>query len=86
MGLDGLRGLIDEIDDKIVRLFSERMRVSADIARFKAKSGMAVHDPERERQKLADVLSKTDKDLHEYMEALYKRIFELSRKLQEETK
>ena len=35
MDLKELRGQIDEIDDKLVQLFSERMEVSAQIADYK---------------------------------------------------
>lgn len=83
MDISELRGKIDGIDDGLVGLFSERMSVSADIAKVKSQKGLPVHDSERERQKLDDVLSKTDPELREYVSALYTKIFELSRSYQE---
>jgi len=73
------RRRIDEIDEGIAKLFSERMRISADLARNNAKSGIAVIDPERERDKLETMLEKTDPDIRGYTADLYIRIFELNR-------
>jgi len=83
MDINSLRAEIDSIDDRLVRLFSERMRVSAGIARYKAENNLPVYDKSREQIKLTDILNKTDADLHVYMEMLYTRIFELSRSFQE---
>ena len=83
MDIRELRLQIDEIDDGIVRLFCERMRVAEGIARFKAENGLPVVDAERERRKLEDVLGKTEPGFREYMSALYSLIFELSREYQE---
>ena len=83
MDIGDLREKIDEIDDKLVRLFCERMSVSADIAAYKAANGLPVLDAQREQAKLADVLSKTEPDIREYMSELYALIFRLSRAYQE---
>jgi len=79
MNLDVLRMKIDEIDNEIVRLFCERMRVCAEIAVFKQNNNLNVLDPEREKCKLIEVLGRSDEDLREYVGDLYSRIFELSR-------
>jgi len=78
-----LRRKIDAIDDEIVGLFSERLRVCADVAKHKAQHGIPVHDPDREAHKLDSVIGKTDEDLRGYMQELYHRIFQLSREYQE---
>ena len=83
MDIHELRVEVDRIDDEIVRLYCERMRVCAGIAQVKAQSGAAVYDPERETGKLADVLGKADEDLRVYVGELYTRIFQLSREYQE---
>lgn len=83
MDIKELRVQIDGIDDGIVGLFCERMLVSGGIAQFKAENGLPVLDEERERQKLADVLSKAAPELREYVSALYSLIFELSRSYQD---
>ena len=82
MDLKELREKIDKIDDEMVRLFQERMRVSADIAAYKKENGMAVLDKTRENQKLSDIESKTDDELKSYARALYSFMFELSRSYQ----
>ncbi|MBR6522381.1 MAG: chorismate mutase, partial [Oscillospiraceae bacterium] len=52
MDLKDLRVKIDAIDDELVRLFQERMKIAADVAAYKKENGMAVLDKARERQKL----------------------------------
>ena len=46
------RDQIDRIDDEIVRLFEERMAVSAKIAQYKQEKGLPILDKIRERDKL----------------------------------
>jgi len=82
MDLNELRLRIDAVDDEMVRLFCERMRISAEIAQIKAVNGLAVYDPEREKRKLEDVMGKAS-EYREYIGALYARVFELSRDIQE---
>ena len=79
MDLQSLRQRIDEIDDDIVRLFQQRMDVSAEIAQYKRQNNMPVFDPERERQKLYDVCCKVNEDRKAYVSELYSLLFTLSR-------
>jgi len=83
MDLQELRKQIDEIDDGLVRLFQQRMDVSAEIARYKKENNLPVHDPAREREKLYDLSFKTDAGRESYIVALYALLFELSRADQE---
>lgn len=82
MELKDLREQIDSIDNEIVRLFQERMKVAADVAEYKKANGKAILDKARERQKLNDIVGKTDEDFKSYMHVLYSLIFELSRSYQ----
>ncbi len=82
MDLKELREKIDRIDDELIGLFQERMRIAADVAAYKKERGMAVLDKSRERQKLNDVVGKTDEDFKSYAQVLYSLIFELSRSYQ----
>ncbi|MDD6188242.1 MAG: prephenate dehydratase domain-containing protein [Clostridiales bacterium] len=82
MELNELRERIDKIDDEIVRLFQERMRVAADIAGYKKANGKAVLDKARERQKLNEIVGKTNEEFKSYMHVLYSLMFELSRSYQ----
>ncbi|MDR2941103.1 MAG: chorismate mutase [Treponema sp.] len=83
MDLQELRKQIDEIDDSLVRLFQQRMDVSAEIARYKKENNLPVHDPAREREKLYDLSFKTNPGRESYITALYYLLFELSRADQE---
>ena len=82
MELKDVREQIDSIDNEIVRLFQERMKVAADVAEYKKANGKAILDKARERQKLNDIVEKTDEDFKSYMHVLYSLIFELSRSYQ----
>ncbi len=50
--LDMLRKEIDETDKEILPLFLKRMELCGKVAEYKRQTGMAVFDPERERQVL----------------------------------
>jgi len=79
MNLQDLRQQIDKIDDELVRLFEQRMDVSAEIAQYKKKYNIPVYDPARERQKLHDLSGNVKKGREAYITALYSLLFELSR-------
>ncbi len=82
MDLTDYRKNIDEIDEKLVKLFIERMGVSAEIAKYKTQQGIPVLDPARERQKLSDITQSVEPAMHTYINSLYSLIFELSRAYQ----
>jgi chorismate mutase-like protein len=44
-----LREQIDRLDDRILELMAERVRVAMRIGELKAKEGLPIYDPERER-------------------------------------
>ena len=79
MNLDELRLDIDKIDNEMIRLFSERMDVAAQIGAYKKENGLPVFDPKRERDKLRELASRMPEDKREYVYCLYSLIFELSR-------
>lgn len=55
MDLQECRAKLDQIDQQIVALFEERMRVSGEVAAYKISTGKPVYDGDRERQKLEAV-------------------------------
>ena len=66
MDLNDYRLKIDAIDKELLRLFSERMDVASEIARFKAENGLPVLDSAREREQLlavADAVAPALQDL-----------------------
>lgn len=73
--LNKIRIRIDNIDDKIVRLFEERLRLVDDIVEEKNSIGIAIKDSKRE----AEILKRyKEKDDFQFIEMLYKSIFEIS--------
>ena len=82
MDIKELRGEIDAIDEQLVKLFCERMAVSAKIADYKKEQNLPIFVPTREREKLADVAGRSGAELATYTRALYSMIFELSRSYQ----
>ena len=83
MSLPDLRSKIDRIDDELVKLFEQRLDVSAEIAKNKLESKQPIYDPAREREKLYDVSGKVNEEHKSYVAALYSLLFELSRAEQE---
>ena len=81
MEIKDLREKIDAIDDDMIRLFSDRMEVAAQIAQYKKDPGLPVLDAPREREKLTEILKKAG-DMGEYATLLYSIIFELSKAYQ----
>ncbi len=81
--LSGLRDRIDKTDDEIIRLFQERMHISAEIAEFKKSRNLPVQDVQRERDKLSDLINKSEEDFKSYTSVLYSLLFELSRSYQD---
>ena len=90
MDLQELRKQIDKIDDQLISLFVERMRIAAAIGAYKKEHGLPVLVPAREAEKLADVAKKSGPEMAEYTRELYSTLFTLSRSYQqtlsEETK
>ncbi len=79
MDLKELRNEIDQIDDALVRLFVQRMEVSARIADYKKENDLPIFVPSREQEKLSDVANKAGADMEVYTKVLYDLLFELSR-------
>lgn len=48
MDIEELRKRIDEVDEKLIELFEERMSIVLEIAEYKRKNGKNVYDAERE--------------------------------------
>jgi len=81
--LQDLRARIDAVDDEIIRLFKERMNISSGIAEYKKANNLPVQDLKRERDKLSDLIEKSDEELKSYTSVLFSLLFELSRSYQD---
>ena len=82
MDLSNLRNEIDKIDDELVKLFGQRMELSAQIADYKKQNRLPIYVPARERAKLQDVAEKAGPEMANYTRVLYSMLFELSRSYQ----
>ena len=82
MDLNELRNQIDNIDDQLVKLFSERMSIAAQVADYKKANNMPIYVPARERAILKDVAEKAGPEMANYTRVLYSMLFELSRSYQ----
>lgn len=82
MDLSDYRIKIDEIDEQLTRLFTQRMEVAADIARYKQEHGLPVLDSSREKKKLLSVAEIVPEQTRDYTLSLYSLLFELSRSYQ----
>lgn len=78
MDINELRGQIDGVDRQIIDLYTQRMKISEDIANYKQSIGKAIYDPERERKKLVEVASMVPDDLRTGAKMLFSTLFELS--------
>ena len=80
--LNNLRQKIDQVDDSLLALFSERMDIVREIAALKETENIPVLDRGRETQKLRAIEQKAGEALAPYVNTLYDTLFELSRSYQ----
>ena len=82
MELNEYRNEIDKIDEQLVKLFVERMNLSAQIGDYKKQKKLPIYVPSREREKLLAVANIAGPNMDNYTRVLYSMIFELSRSYQ----
>ena len=82
MDITDIRDQIDMIDDALVKLFLQRMQLSAQIAAYKEMHNLPVHVPAREEEILKKVSEQAGAGFEAYIRALYTTLFELSRSYQ----
>ncbi len=80
--LHSLRGEIDSIDEQLLKLFEQRMDVSARVAEYKMQNNLPIFQPQREREKLSEIAGAVRPDLKDLSRVLYGFMFELSRTYQ----
>lgn len=85
MDLQDLRVQIDKIDNEMIRLFEDRIKVSEDIARYKLSIGKPVFDPDREMSKIKSARAMASTDFNaDGVEALFRQLMSISRMRQYE--
>jgi len=82
MGIEDLREKIDEIDNKMVSLFENRMALACEISKWKQENNRPVGDRWREQDILNRICGLVTPELEVYVKALYSSIFSLSRTYQ----
>ncbi len=82
MDLNELRAEIDKIDEELVRLFTARMGISAQVADYKRANNLPIFHPGRERAILQKVAQMAGPEMDNYTRVLYSMLFELSRSYQ----
>ena len=82
--LEESRAEIDRIDRELVKLFCDRMQVSADVAEYKRAVGKPVYDAARERALLCKVSELAGADMEEHVRKLYASILAISKAYQHE--
>lgn len=82
MELNDYRNQIDAVDEQLVKLFVQRMNLSAKIADYKKEHSLPIYVPGREREKLQNVAELAGAEMDNYTRVLYSMLFELSRSYQ----
>ena len=82
MDINELRNEIDKIDSELVRLFTARMDVAAQVANYKKAQNLPIYVPARERAVLQSVAEQAGPEMANYTRVLYSMLFELSRSYQ----
>ena len=78
-----LRVQIDAVDDEIVRLFEERVRLGGEVGDYKIQNGMKIFDRQREQDKLKDVTDKASTEFNKKgVRELFEQLMAMSRKVQ----
>lgn len=81
--LEKYRAEIDDTDRQIVDLFQKRMKISEDVANYKIRSGKAVFDPVREKEKIKSVTAMAEGDFNKRgVQELFGQLMAISRKRQ----
>ncbi|MBR5236898.1 MAG: chorismate mutase [Clostridia bacterium] len=82
MDIKNLREKIDQIDEKLLPLFIERMGIAKEVAEYKKANGLPVMNKTREREILQKVMEQS-RDLEQFAHRFYSQIFEISRSYQQ---
>ncbi len=83
--LDRLRKEVDRIDETIINRLLERADITRKIGEEKSRTGVSLHDPEREAEVIARLRAINRGRLRDdLLEAVYRRIIEMCIEVQRE--
>ncbi|WP_147388275.1 chorismate mutase [Fusobacterium polymorphum] len=80
--LELMRKKIDEIDDKLLALFKERLEVSKKIGLLKKKYKMEIFDPQREQEIIDGCTQNISEDEKVYVEKFLRNLMAISKEVQ----
>ena len=80
--LELMRIKIDEIDDKLLVLFKERLEVSKKIGLLKKKYKMEIFDPQREQEIIDGCTQNISEDEKVYVEKFLRNLMDISKEVQ----
>ncbi len=85
--LDTLRRAIDAVDTRLLELIHERVRLVLEVGAYKAKRGLAVYDPERERRMLERLTSLAQPPVEpDTVRRIFERLIDESRRIEQRHK
>ena len=76
------RKKIDEIDDKLLAFFKERLEVSKKIGLLKKKYKMEIFDPQREQEIIDGCTQNISEDEKVYVEKFLRNLMDISKEVQ----
>ena len=83
--IEELKNEINQIDEKIIKLFEERMNISVKVGEYKKLNNLPILNQQREDELIEKNLAHlNNKNLKNYYIEFQKKVMELSKKLQEE--
>jgi len=82
MEIKNLRENINSIDDSLIKLLSERMEISKNIAQYKKDNALPVYDSAREQEILNRICDLSPGELEGYMRVTFNTLFQVSRSYQ----
>ena len=82
MELTDIRGRIDEVDDQMVKLFCERMRLVALVSKAKWRQGLPLSDNVREQEISERAARRAGREFAPYIRLFFYAIFAISKDYQ----
>ena len=82
--LEALRRSIDDIDNRLLALIEERVRLVLAVGDFKRDNGLPIYDPERERKLIERLTREARPPLEEgTVRRIFERLIDESRRLEQ---
>jgi chorismate mutase len=85
LGLEELRRAIDAVDQQLLKLLHERVRLVMQVGEYKRERGIPVYDPDRERALLDRLCKAAEPPLDaETIRRIFERLVDESRRIEHE--